>query len=183
MYDTSLKSYGGGVSAIADAEFAEQAIDVRLDGGFTDLQVGGDLFVGTAGYDTFQDFQFAIGEGLRAHPFGEFFCDGGGDQRSSAVNCLDGGEELINGHSFEEIGFCAGLEGAEDVFVSIESGKDDESCDGVVGTNLQDGVNPAKIGKLQIHQRDVGFQGAVELDCLDSVAGLAYDFDVGHDVE
>src|ERR1700677_938497 len=73
MYDTSLEGDGCGVSAIADTKFPEQAIDMRFDCGFTDLQVGGDLLICAASHDAFQNFQFAVGKGLSAHSFGELF--------------------------------------------------------------------------------------------------------------
>ena len=52
----------------------------------------GDLFVGAAGDDALEDGEFAGGEGLAAHAFGELFCDGGGDAGFAAVDGLDGGE-------------------------------------------------------------------------------------------
>ena len=90
MYDTSLEGNGCGVSTVADAKFCEQAIDVGFDGGFTDLQIGGDLLICAASHDAFQNFQFTVGKGLSAHSFGKLFCYGGRDKSSSAVNCLNG---------------------------------------------------------------------------------------------
>lgn len=107
--EAALEGEGGGVGAVGDAELAEQAVDVGFDGGLGDVEVGGDLFVGAAGDDAFEDTEFARGELLAADALGELFCDGGGDAGFAAVDDADGGEELFDSHAFEQVGLGAGL--------------------------------------------------------------------------
>ena len=54
----------------------------------------------------------------------------GFDGLPSDLGGLDGGEELLDGHAFEEVGLGSGLECAEDVFVAVEGGEHDEARGG-----------------------------------------------------
>ena len=49
--------YGGGAGG--DVEFGEDVGEVRLDGGFADVEACGDVAVGVSGADEFEDLDFA----------------------------------------------------------------------------------------------------------------------------
>jgi hypothetical protein len=180
---TALNGDGCGLRAVGDVELAEKIVDVGFYGGFADVEVDGDLFVGAAGYDAFEDGELAGGKGLAAHAFGQLFGDGSGDAGLAGVDGLDGGGELFDGHALEEVGLSSGLQGAEDVLIAVEGGEDDEAGCGVFGADADDGVDAAESGELEVHEGDVGAEGAMEFDGFEAVAGFADDFDLGHDVE
>ena len=48
MNDAALESSGGGLRAVAYAEFAEKAVDVSFNGRFRNEQVAPDFFVAFA---------------------------------------------------------------------------------------------------------------------------------------
>jgi hypothetical protein len=57
------------MGAVGDSQFTEEPIDVRLNGGFRDGEIGGDFLIGAAGDDSFEDAQFAGGKRLPTDTF------------------------------------------------------------------------------------------------------------------
>jgi hypothetical protein len=129
------------------------------------------------------DTDLAGGELLAGDAAGEFFGDGRGDAGLAGVDGADGVEQLVDGHSLEQIGAGSCLECAVDVLVAVEGGEDDEAGGGRFGADAGDGVDAAELGELQVHEGDVGSEGAVEGDGFESVGGFADDLDAGHDLE
>ena len=49
--------------------------------------------------------------------------------------------------------------------------------------DFEDRVDSSQLGELQVHEGDVGLEGAVQVDRLEPVAGFAYHLDSGHDAQ
>ena len=62
MDDAALEGAGGGLSAVGDAEFAEDVVDVAFDGRFTDMQRARDLFIRLPLHDLLKYLELSIGE-------------------------------------------------------------------------------------------------------------------------
>src|SRR5436305_3868479 len=60
-----------GLRAIADAELAQDPIDVCLDGSFADRQRLGDLFVAAAAHDLLEHLALALRQLVDGNPLGE----------------------------------------------------------------------------------------------------------------
>ena len=75
-----LVGVADGLGAVACAGLGEDVIDVRFDGCAADHERGGDLGVGEAGGDEFEDFDLAGGRVVGWWPVVGGGVDDGGDQ-------------------------------------------------------------------------------------------------------
>jgi len=61
VHDPSLQGAGGGLGAVGDTQFAENVIDVTLDGCFANRKLAGDLFVALAVDNLLEHFELTTG--------------------------------------------------------------------------------------------------------------------------
>ena len=151
---------------------------MRLDGSLRDIEIAGDLLIGTAGNDAFQDTEFSRRELLPADSFGELFRYGCRDARFAAVYNADGGEQLFDRHTLQQVGLGSGLQRAKDVLIAVECGENDEAGSRIAGAQLRDDVRATKLWEAQIHQRNVWPQRVKAIDRFETVAGFADDLDL-----
>src|SRR4051794_20481867 len=59
VHEAGAVGEGDGLDTVAQAQFGEDVVDVRLNGGVGDEEGGSDLAVGAAVGDQAQDFEFA----------------------------------------------------------------------------------------------------------------------------
>jgi hypothetical protein len=64
------------------------------------------------------------------------------------VNKPDCVEQVVDGHSLEQISLGSCLKGAEDIFVAIEGGEDDKARSGAFGADSRDGRNASEFREL-----------------------------------
>jgi len=62
--------------------------------------------------------------------------------------------------------------------VAVVGGEDDEARGRELLADANDGGDTAKARELEVHEGDIGLQGAEEVDGFDAIAGLADDFDL-----
>src|SRR5207253_7429884 len=115
--DAALQGEGRGVGAVADAELAQDIVDVNLDRAFRNRQVGGDDLIALALGDVFQDFKLARRQLRAVHALGQPAGDFGRDAALPCVDGADGFNQLVAQHVLEQVSARPGLQGAVDVFV------------------------------------------------------------------
>src|SRR5215470_8920267 len=145
-----------------------------LDGSLGQVQVVGDLTVGSPGGELDEDGLFPVGElaeqdipvllpagtgykgdELVDEPAGRR----GGEDRVAAGDGADSGEQLRGGRVFEEEPAGAGLEPGEDVLIQVEGGEDQHlGCLASGGDQAGRGY-AVRAGHPDIHQHHVGVQG------------------------
>ena len=109
MNDPALESRGRGLRAIGDAELTEKRVDMRFDGRLRNRQLGRDLFITTPFDNQFEHLQFAPGQFLPGHSFGEAFRHRRRDTPRSRVNGTNRVEQIIKRDAFQQIPLGAGF--------------------------------------------------------------------------
>ena len=125
--EAEADGFGGGLGAVVDVEFLEDAADVLFDGVFGDAECGGDFFVGVATGDEGENFEFAGGDVGSGEAFLESGGDVGGEALVAGGDGADGLEEIGAGGGFLEVAEGTGAEGAMDFFVAGEGGEDEDA--------------------------------------------------------
>ena len=111
------------------------------------------------------------------------FCDdasgeGGVDKSFAECGALDAFDEGVHGAVFEEDAAGSGFECAEDVFVEVEGGDDDDCWGGVELLDESGCFESVAVGHADVHADDVGVESLCFGDGLLSCAGFADDGDV-----
>ena len=99
------------------------------------------------------------------------------DRRLAAADGPDPGEDLVGVGVLEQVAHGAGVQGAHDA-LPVGERRQDEHLRELLGHDLAGGAHAVDPGHLEVHEHDVGPQGARLLDGLGAVGGLADDGDV-----
>ena len=177
---------------VPGTELAHQGADVGLHRAQADVQLRGDLVVGTAAGDGDEHVLLALGQrrdrlGRRGRslqrrqrgqqPAG----DVGRDEGVAVRGRLDRLDQQRGARVLQQEPPGAGLEGAEDVLVEVEGGDDDDRDrvrDAGAG-QLAGGLHAVDAGHPDVEEADVGAQLAGDGHRLVPVRGLADDLDPG----
>jgi hypothetical protein len=178
-----LNGGSGGLGTIGHAEFAQQAIDVGFDGGFGDVEEGGNLLVAAAVHDLLKDIEFTRGQFFGAHSLGEALRNRRRYVRFACVNGADGRYEVFGCHALEQVCPGAGLQGAIDVFVAVIGGENDETCLRSFHANALDDLNAGEPRHAEVDKGDVGLMFAELGDGFYAVGCFADNLDAVDDVE
>jgi hypothetical protein len=90
------------------------------------------------------------------------------------VDGVDGGEELFERHALEKVSACAGLEGAVDILVAVEGGKDNKPGLGKIFSDGLNRLNSTQLWHLEVHQGHVGPKSAEFFDSFQAVTDSGY---------
>jgi hypothetical protein len=88
---------------------------------------------------------------LLAEMFGDLLGNRRGNSRFSGVNEADDIEQFFAHHTFQEIAFRSGGEGAPDLHVAFKGGQDNNARFRKFAANTDQSVNAAHIRHSQIH--------------------------------
>ena len=171
--------FGGGLGAVVDVEFLEDAADVLFDGVFGDAEGGGDFFVGVATGDEGEDLEFAGGDVGSGEALLEASGDVGGEALATGGDGADGFEEIGAGGGLLEVAEGASAKGAMDFFVAGEGGEDEDACGRVGGEDIDGGFDATDAGELEVHEDDVWEVGGVGGVGLLTRVGFGDDIDIG----
>jgi len=182
--DAGLVGEDDGLNAVAQAEFREHPPDMRLDGGVGHDELLGDLRVGEAAGDEFQDVELAgrqvvelWGRLLRGWVVADERLDqppgdGRGEQGFSVADGADARDELFGWDVLEQESARAGMQRVEDVLVEVEGGQHEHAWrmralhDPPCGLEPVDGRHP------DVHEDDVGPGATRGVDGLGAISGL-----------
>src|SRR5436305_1205705 len=186
-YETVFVGEDDGLDAVAQRELSEQAGDVRLDRGWLDDELGGDLRVRESAGEQAQDVKLAAGEqakrGRRRGGAREFLdqpaCAPGREERVAFVHGAYAGDELVPRRRLEEKSGGAGAECIDYVLVEIEGGQDQHAQGGAVGKQASGRLDPAQLRHADVHEHDVRAELACPLERLLAVTRLTDALDVG----
>src|SRR5207247_8764718 len=103
---------------------------------------------------------------------------GGGEERISAGDGADCGEELCGRVVFEHEAAGAGAERLVDVCVEVEGRQDQDARIVIGGEDSPRCLEAVEFGHADVHQHDRGLKAGGLLDRLQSVARLGYQVDV-----
>src|ERR1051325_8265940 len=111
--DAALQGGGGGLGSVRDAELAEDAVDVTLDGGLADAERRAYLLVAAAAHDKLKDFELPSSQVRPAHAHREAFGDDAGNLTPARVHGTYRGLKLVEEHVLEQVALRARLERAD----------------------------------------------------------------------
>src|SRR3569833_3038444 len=97
--DHSPDRSSGRLSAVGNAQYTKQTIDVRLHGSLGNRQLRSDLFIASPLHNLLQDVGFARRQLLSSHSLREAFGNHGRDTGLARMNGSDGLNQIIRGHT------------------------------------------------------------------------------------
>src|SRR5262249_45020263 len=101
--------------------------------------------------------------------------DGRGEQRLASADRADGAGQLLAGSVLEQEAAGSGFHSVVDVLVEVEGGQHEDLGPAAALGELGGCLDPVESGHADVHQDDVGGQGACLCQCLAAVARLAGD--------
>jgi hypothetical protein len=142
------------------------------------VQLGGNLGAASAIASALQDLPLAFGERIKVGVpcFGG---ESGINHSQTAVDAADSVGQLRCGAVFQEIPACACVERAAQVAGARESGKDDCSYCGMIGSEVRRQLEPGHEGHFDVRNENVGGETNYCVEGIATVGSAGHDGDVG----
>src|SRR5579859_4213599 len=158
--EAALGRFGDGLRAVVGTEFVHDGRDVKLDCTLRDPERPGDLLGRSPGRDFPEDGALTCAQGRGRAAGGADLAedlrgDGRGEVRPAAVHGTDRARDLLDGCTLQHVAARAGPDGAEDAFVRVVGGEDDDAGPGHSGRKARDGLDTREPRQLEVEQNDV----------------------------
>jgi hypothetical protein len=130
--------------------------------------------------DEAQDLNFPRGERIRIIPnlTEELRRDGRLDQGAARMGDADGAKDLLARGTLEEVPIGPGADRADDLFIAVERGKDDDPNGARLAAKLPHHLDPIEVRHLEIEQQDIRLEFGRLAHCFGAGADLANDLEV-----
>jgi hypothetical protein len=166
MKDAAPQRDGDGFGAIAGAQLREKIPDVHFDGVFRYGQLGRDLLVALSGRDKLQDFEFARAELVVRDMLGERLGQRRWDTALSCGDRADDVQEFLANHAFGNVPLRARIHRFSNVGIAFVGAENDYFGVRKFRSDRADRIKTAHIGQAEIHERDIGPDLPILLQCL-----------------
>ena len=155
MHNALADGFDGGLGAVGNAKFKKQGLQIALHAFFADGEIVGDFLVAAACDDQAQNSEFTRGKVFAQVALTEAYGDVGWQNFLSAMDGLDGIDELGAGKPLEQVPARTGLDCTVNVLVAVVSGDDEDTNGGPALPDRQRGLDPATPGNSQVHKHDI----------------------------
>ena len=134
-----------------------------------DVQMSGYHLICMPGGNQFEDLELPGSEQSMRHVLRDFGCNVRLDLLFASVHIANGIQYLGANQAFQHVSLCASLQSPLREHVARVRCENDDACSGLLCPDRDDGIQPAHIRHLKIHQRHIRFELPVQLHRLVSV--------------
>ena len=159
------------LSAIVGAEFVHDVLHMYLDGLLRDEEFRGDVAIPVAGRDLLQDFHLTLAQSFVAQMLGKAAGNLRGNAFLTGMDLPDHVEHLLGRHALQQVSTSPRLERPLHVDIAFECRQHDDARVGKLRSDGDHHVEAAEIREAEVHQSNVGSQGAKGLNPFPAVRG------------
>src|SRR5258708_3262270 len=164
--DATPESYCGGFCPIRSAEFLQDILHVVLHLLLGDKQQSCYLAVLFTDRNLFENLNFAPAQRFVSDMLGQLRGHFRGYLSLACVDLPNRFQDLLSRKTLQEIALCSRVESASDFCVAFEGSQHNHTSAARLRTNRNQSLDPAHVGKPEIHQSDVGLKLLEQMDCF-----------------
>ena len=148
---------------------------MRFYGAFTNKKRGADLFVALSLSHQFEHVDLTRAQCFAADTLCQLGREMHGNTRFARVHPTDAIHQRLARHIFEQITFRAGLNGAVDIFITVERCQHNDPRFLIAATDFLKRANAIELRHTEIEQRHIGTMLLPKNNCFAPIARLADD--------
>lgn len=179
VHEALLEGVAGNLHGSVKAGLFADAFEIRGDGLFAQVELGGDFLRRPAEGDEAEDFEFAPRElgvgrvgGFTAQARGEAI-DGGGAEVGLAVEGLAGGDdEFVGGIAFVDVPGGTGLQGPDGQGAFVGGGEDEDGGGGAEAFELAEDGDAVLSRHVQVEQDEIPRRASHGVERRGAVGGF-----------